>query len=391
MTTKNPAQSGSTSAPPQGASAVPSQRVATIDWMRGIVMVLMTIDHASMAFDANHISRDSAFYPDAGTMALPAAEFFTRWITHLCAPTFVFLAGTSLAISIERRVARGVDSREIDWNILTRGFIIALLDVTIVSLGSGRWSFGVLYAIGMSMMCMAFLRRLPTWGLCTAAIAWIVLGELVVGMVWDPPGSSSILAALTVASYREGLVGMYYPFIPWLAIMMLGWVFGRHLIRHVSGESRVSGKQVLWVAGIACLVTFFVVRYNAGYGDMFLHRADNSWQQWLHVSKYPPSLTYVTLELGILFLCLAFLRTIEPKIGVRKNGVLLVFGETAMFFYLAHRLAMEIPATWFGLRGFGDITTTYIVTAIILVLLYPACLWYRGFKKAHPNSVLKYF
>ena len=375
---------------PEAATAVPSMRVATIDWMRGFVMVLMTIDHASMAFDGSHISRDSAFFPDAATMALPAAEFFTRWITHLCAPTFVFLAGTSLAISIERRVARGAQAWDIDRNILIRGAIIALLDLTIVSLGSARWSFGVLYAIGVSMMCMAGLRRLPTWGLCAAALGWIILGEFVVDAVWDPPGSSSITAALTVAYYREGNLTILYAFIPWLAIMMLGWVFGRHLIRHASGESRVSGKKVLWAAGIAALIVFFLVRWNAGYGDMFLHRADDTWQQWLHVSKYPPSLTYVALELGILCLCLAALRTLEPHIGVRKNGVLLVFGETAMFFYLVHRLVLEVPATWFGLRGFGDLTTTYVVTAILLVLLYPACLWYREFKKAHPDSFLKY-
>lgn len=124
---------------------------------------------------------------------------------------------------------------------------------------------------------------------------------------------------------------------------------------------------------------------------MFLHRADDSWQQWLHVSKYPPALTYVALELGILCLCPAFLRTLEPVIGMRRNGVLLVFGETAMFYYIVHRLVLEVPATSFGLRGFGDINTTCIVAAVLVVLLYPACLWYRDFKKAHPDSVLKYF
>ena len=123
-------------------------RIATIDWMRGLVMVLMVIDHASMAFDGSHLSEDSALYPNAATMALPAAEFFTRWITHLCAPTFVFLAGTALALSVERRVAKGANAWEIDKEILTRGAIIALLDPTIVSLGSGRWTFQVLLAIG---------------------------------------------------------------------------------------------------------------------------------------------------------------------------------------------------------------------------------------------------
>jgi uncharacterized membrane protein len=372
------------------APARQSHRIATIDWMRGLVMVLMVIDHASMAFDGHHVAHDSALYEDASTMALPAGEFFTRWLTHICAPTFVFLAGTSLALSSERRVLRGMNAWSIDKNILTRGAIIALMDPTLISFGSGWWTFSVLTAIGLAMMCMAPLRRLPTWGLLGVALGWVVLGELVTGRVWHPPGNPSVLAAFLVAPYGTESLSIKYPLFPWLAVMVLGWVFGRHLVRVGAGTTRVSGKTVLWISGALSLVVFAVVRWNAGYGDMFLHRADDSWQQWLHVSKYPPSMTYLALELGILFLCLALLRTIEERIGVRENGVFLVFGQTAMFFYLVHRLALEIPATYFGLRGAGDLATTYIVAAVMLVLLYPACRWYRAFKAARPESFLKY-
>ena len=166
---------------PSRAADLPARqqiRIATIDWMRGLVMLLMVIDHASMAFDASHLSEDSAMYAEAATMALPAAEFFTRWITHLCAPTFLFLAGTALALSIERRVAKGANAWEIDKSILTRGAVIALLDPTIVSLGSGRWTFQVLLAIGLSMMCMAPLRRLPSWALLGLGLGWFAFGEL---------------------------------------------------------------------------------------------------------------------------------------------------------------------------------------------------------------------
>lgn len=375
-------------AAPSGASR--SKRIATIDWMRGLVMVLMVIDHASMAFDASHLSQDSALYAEAATMALPAAEFFTRWITHLCAPTFVFLAGTSLALSIEKRVARGMPAWDIDRSILARGAIIAAIDLTLISLGSGKWGFGVLYAIGVSMICMAGLRRLPTTALAALSLGWIFLGELVVGLVWHPPGNAPVWAAFFVAPYGTDDLSIKYPFVPWLAMMMLGWVFGRHLLRYSTGQSRVSGKTVLWLSGAAGLAVFAVVRWLAGYGDMFLHRADSTWQQWLHVSKYPPSLTYCALELGILCLCLALLRTIEPRIGLRENGPFYVFGQTAMFFYIVHRLVLEVPATWFGLRGAGDLATTYWVSAVLLVALYPACLWYRKLKAAHPDSVLKY-
>ena len=166
-----------TEAPARAATT--SSRIATIDWMRGLVMVLMVIDHASMAFDGHHVSEDSAMFPDAATMALPAGEFFTRWITHLCAPTFVFLAGSALALSIERRVARGAPACEIDKGILTRGAIIALLDLTVVSLGSGRWTLQVLYAIGVSMICMAWLRRLSSRTLLALGLGWMVLGEVI--------------------------------------------------------------------------------------------------------------------------------------------------------------------------------------------------------------------
>ena len=385
------------------ATARPAGRIASIDWMRGLVMILMVIDHASMAFDGHHVAQDSAFYADAMSMELPAGEFFTRWITHICAPTFVFLAGTALALSIERRVAKGIKAWEIDKYIITRGAIIALFDLTIISLGSGYLNLGVLLAIGLSMICMAFLRRLPTWGLLVLGLGWIAFGEFITGQFWHPPGSAPPLASFFIATGvappftsfftdigAPGGVVNKYSLFPWLAMMILGWVFGRYLLDWSAGKARLSPTKALVVAGMVALIVFVVVRGAAGYGDMFLNRTDDTWQQWLHVSKYPPSLTYYALELGLLWLCLALLMSIEPVIGVRPNGVFLVFGQTAMFFYLVHRLVFEVPATYFGLRGVGDLSTTYIVSVITLVLLYPLCRWFRTLKSAHPDSFLKY-
>ena len=370
-----------------------SQRIASIDWMRGIVMVIMLIDHASMAFDGTHklVAMDSARFPEAGTITLPPFAFFTRWIAHICAPTFVLLAGTALALSVERRVAKGLSAWSIDKGILIRGAIIALIDPTIISLSSGHWNIGVLTAIGLSMMSMAFLRRLPTVPMILLALGWIVFGEFITSLVWSPPGSSSPLSAIFIGNYAGPNLLIHYPFIPWLAMMMLGWVFGRHIVLFNAGKTTIKPINIMLVSGILLLIVFVIVRAINGYGNMFLFRADGSWQQWLHVSKYPPSLTYTSLELGLLALCLAFLMKIEPKVGVRANGALLVFGQTAMFFYLLHRLVLEIPATYFGLRGIGDISTTYIVWALMLVPLYYACIWYRDVKKKYPDSVLKYF
>lgn len=131
---------------------------------------------------------------------------------------------------------------------------------------------------------------------------------------------------------------------------MFGWVFDRHKLRDAAGATRVTGKAVLWISGVAGLVVFAVVRGFTGYGTNVPapRRRAPSWQQWLVVSQYPPSLTFAALELRLLFSCLATLRVLEPRIGVRQNGVFYMFGQASMFFYLVHRLALEIPATYFG-------------------------------------------
>lgn len=364
-----------------------SKRIAAIDWMRGFVMILMVVDHVSMAYNAQHDSSDSAALYVSGT-ALPDLEFFTRWISHLCAPVFVFLAGTALAISVERKVSRGIDSWQIDKDILLRGGFIALLDPTIISLFSGRMTIQVLYAIGVAMMCMALFRRFSSTVIILSALAWIGLGELVTVEVWPPQDNiESIFAALLVSTYATSTMVIKYPLLPWLSVMILGWAFGRYLLSYKDGNARLGPVSLLLTLGGAALIAFVFIRYNNGYGNMFLYREDNSWQQWLHVSKYPPSAAFIFLELGLMSVIMAMMIWLERLIGDRPNGVLLVFGQTAMMFYLVHRLVLEGSATYGGLRHFSDLKTTFIISAVMLVLLYPFCLWYRGFKAKHAHSI----
>ncbi len=368
-----------------------SKRIAAIDWMRGFVMVLMVIDHASMAFNKQHNSTDSAALYVSGTV-LPEFEFFTRWISHLCAPVFVFLAGTALAISVERKLARGFDSKKIDTDILLRGAFIALLDPTIISLFSGRMTIQVLYAIGIAMMCMALLRRFSSTALLVMALAWIGFGELLTVQVWPPQeNAQSIIAALLFSTYATPDLVIKYPLLPWLSMMVLGWVFGRFILLYNDGKTKIGPVTLLMALGVASLLAFAVIRYYNGYGNMFLYREDNSWQHWLHVSKYPPSAAFTFLELGIMSIIMAMMMLVERAVGVRPNGVLLVFGQTSMMFYLVHRLLLEGTATYGGLRHFADLNTIYVISLVMLVLLYPFCLWYRAFKAEHTQSIwLKY-
>ena len=364
-----------------------SKRIAAIDWMRGFVMILMVVDHVSMAYNAQHDSSDSAALYITGT-PLAGVEFFTRWISHLCAPVFVFLAGTALAISVERKVSRGIDSWQIDRDILLRGAFIALLDPTIISLFSGRVTIQVLYAIGVAMMCMALFRRFSNKGLILSALAWIALGELVTAAVWPPQDTiPSVFAALLVSTYATPSMVIKYPLLPWLSVMILGWVFGRYLLSYKDGNARIGPVSLLLILGGAALMAFLLIRYNNGYGNMFLYREDNSWQQWLHVSKYPPSATFILLELGLMSIIMAMMIWLERLVGDRPNGVFLVFGQTAMMFYLVHRLVLEGSATYGGLRHFADLKTTFVISAVMLLILYPFCLWYRGFKARHADSI----
>ena len=364
----------------------PSKRIAAIDWMRGFVMILMMVDHVSMAFDGHHFAEDSA-RTFAGVMP-EALIFLTRWITHLCAPTFVFLAGTALAISVERKVAKGIDAKIIDRGILTRGLFILLLDPTLVSLFSWRLTFQVLYAIGGAMMCMALLRRLSTKLLLTVSLGWIFFGELLVRQLWDPTlGNPALPTAFSMAFYYEPFFRISYPLLPWLSIMCLGWVFGRYLNNLRNPEFKgLQPIPILIIGGVVSLTVFAVTRGLNGYGNMMLTPEIDSWMEFLLVSKYPPSLSYTAQQLGLLCLILAGMMGLEKKIGVRPNGVLLVFGQTAMFFYLIHRVVLEGLAQWCGLRGFAGIGATYLISIVFLILLYPLCLWYRGYKKEHPGG-----
>jgi uncharacterized membrane protein len=364
-----------------------SRRIASIDWMRGIVMILMMVDHVSMAFNRHHFSSDSAGTFSVDKLPL-AAGFLTRWITHICAPTFVFLAGTALAISVQRQIAKGASAWSIDKKNLLRGLFILLLDPTVVSFFSWRLTFQVLYAIGLSMMLMTWLRRLPSFVLLTLALGWIVWGEWITGMVWDPAqGNPSIPVALTMAMYYSKYFRISYPVLPWLSYMCLGWVFGRYLTEYTSGKIKHPSPQtILLLGGIFGVALFAVVRTLNSYGNMFLLRTDDSWMQFLLVSKYPPSLAFSGLELGLMCLMMGILIVFEPLVGVRQNGLLLVLGQTAMLYYLVHRIVLEGLAQFCSLRGTLGLIETYIISVLFVALLYPVCLWYRAYKKAHPGG-----
>ena len=363
-------------------------RIVAIDWLRGLVMMLMTIDHAGAAYDAHHMHGDSAWGWTPGS-PLPAGEFLTRWITHVCAPAFVLLAGTSLALSSEKR--RGEAGQTAF--IVKRGLLIAALDPIWMSLGFAMYHiiiFQVLYAIGMSLVCMAFLRKLSSRVLLAGAVAIQLFGEFSERVHFQTPALESLWRFLFVGGPVFRPAVCVYPLVPWLSIMMAGWVLGRWLL-DARARDHAAQARTLALIGVALLAVFAVVRGLDGYGNWGLYRDSLAPLQWLHVAKYPPSLSYTALELGLTFLLLALFFGLE---GAGPRPLLhpfLIFGSTAFFYYLLHAHLLGAVSLLLRLdRNRDGLLKTYVASVAVLVVLYPACTLYRRYKAAHPDSWTRY-
>lgn len=380
---------------PTAVAPNPEPRFDAIDLLRGLVIALMTIDHASGAFNAGRFFSDGSFFWKPGT-PIPEAQFFLRFITHLCAPTFVFLAGTSIALSSARRSARGESLASIDRALLVRGAFIALLDPLWMSLGFFGYSallFQVMYTLGASMMLMVPLRRLSLRTLALGALVFCLASEALVGLgVIASGGSPSLPVALLLSGGRFPLpfarpseLIVAYPVLPWLALMMLGHAFGTWLL---SGPRDIVRKLLGW--GAASLALFVIVRGANGYGNMRLLREAPGLAQWLHVSKYPPSLSYVTLELGLAALLLALFFHITRQRTAPALAPLRLLGQTALFFYLLHAHLLEGASLLLGMHSRAGIAVTLLAALVALVVLLPACARYARYKRAHPNGLARY-
>ena len=409
-------------------------------------MVLMAIDHASLAYNGGRLGDDSWYAHEAGT-ELPAAQFFTRWITHLCAPTFVFLAGTALALSFERRRLVGARDRDLDWHLFKRALVILAFEL----LWWSPFSLQVLFAIAMGLICMIPLRRLSTRTLLITALSilflyeaafWGImhLGGITADMIREvtsmpvPDGEFDQDAMNEAAAqvrnlgwmsvfnpfFHPGLLvkigpiplWVQYPFVPWLGMMILGWLLGRYLVQQsiapapspdVSSGSNVVApagtprpsmpvERLLVISGLLALGLFVLFRALNGYGNMLLLREDFSLIQWLYVNKYPPSLTFALLELGLMALILSgFFRYQRNLYGpIRNRNPLLVFGQTAFFFYLIHMHILIFSALALGMFMQQGLGAAYLAALGVLILLYPVCLWFRRFKARRPKGWVRY-
>jgi uncharacterized membrane protein len=385
------------------APAAARVRVDAIDWLRGLVMVLMVLDHARMYLS------EARFDPTDLAHTTPLL-FLTRWITHFCAPVFVFLAGTSAFLSGSRRGSR----RALAGFLASRGAWLVLLELTVVN---AAWAFNlrfesgvilqVIWAIGASMLALSALVFLPTFAVGAIGVAMIAGHNLLDGIAPESLGAfATPFAFLHVSGLREVLgvrLFVLYPLVPWIGVMAAGYAFGA--LYRVAPRTR---RRRLVALGSALLLLFVVLRAAGGYGDPrpFAAQAEPmlSLLAFLNVTKYPPSLAYVAMTLGPALLALA---AVERARGA-AHRFLVTLGRVPLFFYvlhivLVHGMALLIgvaqghPAAAFARDflhrpdGFGfGLPVVYAAWLAALALLYAPSCWFAGVKRRSRSTWLSY-
>jgi uncharacterized membrane protein len=373
------------------------ERLPAIDWLRGLVMVVMAVDHCDEAWNRRHFFGDSAIRP--APRVLPAAEFLTRWCTHVCAPTFVFLAGASIALSAASARRRAASPWSFDRHLLLRGLVLIALEATLVSLywrtaiggRALRWwpmFVQVIWALGVGMIALVPLRRLPSAALIALAALLLAASEWA-STAWHGSTVSWWQAlSLTGGGFFVGEargfmpdVLVLYPALPWLPAMLLGLLLGRAL----DGGRRP--QKLLVVGGLLSLGLFAVLRGCDGFGNAGLHRRSGDLLEWLHCSKYPPSITYLAMELGLMALLLAGALWLQDRPGrVRRWNPLLVLGQVPLFFYLLHlwliRLLVKLGVSGHnGVFGHDDeVRWSWLGALVVVLLAWPLCAAYRWYK-----------
>ncbi|MDJ0513946.1 MAG: heparan-alpha-glucosaminide N-acetyltransferase domain-containing protein [Methyloceanibacter sp.] len=357
-------------------------RIASVDILRGLVMAIMALDHTRDFFS------NTGFNPRDVT---EPALFLTRWVTHICAPTFILLSGLSAFL-----YGRGRTVWDVSRFLLTRGVWLILIDLTLIKFG---WRFdfdvfrmtgGIIFAIGGSMIALAAIVWLPRWLQAGFALL-IITGH----NLFDPIRAHELGEASWAwhVLHEPGRIDLghqatfyvLYPLIPWIGVMAAGYLLGP--VMQLEPRFR---QRVLFRLGAAITLGFVVLRATNIYGDPALWIAQESWLEsvlsFVNCEKYPPSLLYLMMTLGpALMLLAAFERTQGPF-----AQFLSVFGQVPFFYYVIHIYLIHSLALATGLVMTGDIARTpelgfslagvYLVWVLVLILLYPICRWFADLK-----------
>jgi len=372
----------------------PAGRLPFLDFTRGLVMAIMAWDHVSGFWNQFHQGSEGVM----GAMRpfLNTTWFLARFVSHYCAPTFIFLAGTVLAISTIKREVRGEAQFDISGRMVIRGIVLLVAESLIVAPAFGGnipWVyFGVIACIGLSFIIFSVARRLPNW-LILALSLFIVFNHNFINLDFIPNDVAwgHYLRVILHEPNFEMMpwVGLY-PILPWLGVMGLGWVFGSVLSGYTPDQIR-GLEGPLRKIGLASIGLFIIVRGINGYGNL-LPRQGWSLVDWLYVSKYPPSQAFLLWTLGgmCLFMSYALKHQDRADFNEGLTGVLNQFGRVPLFFYLTHLWLYRLRLPGAPRLFYMPLTPTLGFWVLGLWALYELCKRYEVLKRKHRGSVLQY-
>jgi len=379
-------------------------RLTSVDQLRGLVMVLMVLDH-SREFFGNYGNDPT----NLSTTTVPL--FLTRWVTHFCAPVFVFLAGTGAFLSL----ARGKTRRELAFFLVTRGLWLMVLELTLVKLG---WMFAldyssslaqVIWVIGESMILLAALIFLPIPAIAGVGLVLIAGHNLFDGALAEHLASlgpfSTVLRPKMLTIVEGRTLTVAYPLLPWLGVMTVGYAFGPLLLAQPARRHRV-----IFGLGTAMTLAFVVLRAINIYGDPkpWSSQASPAFTllSFLNCEKYPPSFLFLLMTLGPALILLALFDRVPGGLG----RTLVTFGQVPLFYYLlqwplVHSLAILValvrgePVAWFFKdapfnppAGYGHgLPFIYLMWGVAVLMLYYPCRWFAALKRRRRDAWLSYF
>jgi uncharacterized membrane protein len=411
-------------AAPTSAQLQAGQRIREIDILRGLVIVLMALDHVRDFFITGGSFAVNPLDPTQTTPLL----YVTRWITHLCAPTFVFLTGVSAYLQF----VKGKTTPNLSLFLLTRGLWLIVLELTVISFG---WSFGfpyapfmqVIWAIGWSMIALAALVWLPRLVVLGIGIAIIAGHNLLDPISAQALGEQSAALGYLWTFLHDGgvvFIGQQpiglaaYPILPWVGVAAFGYGLGAVFL----SETR---NRIVPMLGVGMLALFVLLRWFNAYGDpQFAAGPEAVARLWteqptlmaqvmvfLDVQKYPPSLQFVLVALGLVFVLWPLLSRLPRAVA----SVLNTFGAVPFFFYVLHIYLVHLLAIAANLAfgrdarglfnwlingfehpeysvnaGFALWPWTYVAWIVVLALLYPLCRYWQGLKARRRDWWLSY-
>ena len=376
-----------------------THRLLWLDGLRGLIMVLMALDHASYFVARVH---PGEFWGVALPAYVDAGHFLTRFVTHFCAPGFFFLMGAGMILFTDSRRQIGWADRKITCFFALRGLILIILQLLVenpawaIGMFSGvahtakppgggemiLLHFGVLYALGATMIFWSFLLRFSSAVFVSLSVIAILATQLLIPGADNAAFLYSPWLRLLLIPGQTGIWQVFYPFLPWLGLTGLGLAFGR-LIR----QNRNRAYQSALIGGTAFLLCFALLRTLGRFGDF--HIPDSGWIDFFNLTKYPPSLEFILLTLGVDLLLLFVFSKAETQLRSWAK-CLVVFGSTALFFYVAHLYLYALIG--FAFPNGTSFSVMYVFWFLGLLLLYPLCLWYRRFKEQKPaESVWRFF